>query len=85
MNYHYIYVHVQIIGHMNNNKKKNFTKSDFQVGIKATKQICGKILRKDPIPELEECYALIYREYVRHTKMKGEPKNSEASAMVTQN
>ena len=25
MNYHYIYVHVQMIGHMNNNKKKKKT------------------------------------------------------------
>ena len=33
-------------------------------------QIHGKILRKDPIPELEECYALVHREYVRHTTMK---------------
>jgi hypothetical protein len=74
-----------MIGHMNKKKKKFFSKSDFQVGIRATKQICGEILKKDPIPELEECCALVCREYVRHTKMKGEPKNSEASAMVTRN
>ena len=61
-----------------------FSKFDFQVGIRATKQICGEILRKDPIPKLEECYALVRREYIRHTMMKGEPKNSEALAMVTQ-
>ncbi|KAJ8636976.1 hypothetical protein MRB53_011243 [Persea americana] len=48
-------------------------------------QIRGEILRKDPIPELEECYALVHREYVRRTTMNGEPENSEASAMVTRN
>ena len=82
MNYHSIYAHVQMIEYMN--KKIFFSKSDFQVGIRATKQICGEILRKDPIPKLEECYALVRREYIRHTMMKGEPKNSEALAMVTQ-
>ena len=25
-------------------------------------QVRSKILRKDPIPELEECYALVHRE-----------------------
>ena len=35
-------------------------------------QLIGiKTLRlTDPIPELEECYALVHREYVRHTTMK---------------
>ncbi|KAF1899596.1 hypothetical protein Lal_00019724, partial [Lupinus albus] len=46
-------------------------------------QICGEILRKDPSPELEECYALFRKEFVRHTTMNGEPGNSKASAMVT--
>ena len=27
-------------------------------------QVRGEILRKDPIPELEECYALVHREDV---------------------
>ena len=40
----------------------------------------GEILRKDPIPELEECYALVH-----HGVMNGQLENYEASAMVTQN
>ena len=28
------------------------------------KQVCGEILRKDPTPELEKCYALVRREDV---------------------
>ena len=48
-------------------------------------QVCGDILRKDPIPELEECYALVRREDVRRGVMNGQPENSEALAMVTQN
>jgi hypothetical protein len=48
-------------------------------------QIRGEILRKDPTPELEECYALVRRESVRHTTMKEEDENSEASAMATRN
>ena len=48
-------------------------------------QICGEILRRDPIPELEKCYALVCHEYVQRTTMKGEPKYSEALAMVTRN
>jgi hypothetical protein len=28
------------------------------------KQIWGEILRKEPVPELEECYALICRESI---------------------
>ena len=45
----------------------------------------GEILRKDPIPELEECYALVRHEDVRRRVMNGQSKNSEASAMVTRN
>ena len=45
----------------------------------------GKILRKDPIPELQECYALVHREDVRRGVMNGQLENSEASAMVTWN
>ena len=42
-------------------------------------------MRKDPIPELEECYALVRREDVRCGVMNGQLENSEASAMVTRN
>ena len=49
------------------------------------KQVCGEILRKDPIPELEECYALVCREDVRRGVMNGQLENSEASTMVTRN
>ena len=48
-------------------------------------QVCGEILRKDPIPKLEEFYALVRRKDVRHRVMNGQLENSEASAMVTQN
>ena len=45
----------------------------------------GEILRKDPIPEYEECYALVRREDVRLGVMNRQLENSEASAMVTRN
>ena len=45
----------------------------------------GEILRNDPIPELEECYALVRREDVRRGVMNGQLENSETSAMVTRN
>ena len=48
-------------------------------------QVRGKILRKDPIPELEECYALVRREDVRRWVINGQLENSEASATVTRN
>ncbi|CAL5368280.1 unnamed protein product [Camellia sinensis] len=48
-------------------------------------QIRGEILRKDPVPNLEECYSLIRREVVRRTTLKGESENTEASAMVAKN
>ena len=48
-------------------------------------QVRGEILRKDPIPELEECYALVRREDVRRGVMNRQLKNSEALAMVTRN
>ncbi|XP_072062323.1 uncharacterized protein [Arachis hypogaea] len=44
-------------------------------------QIRGDILRKYPIPELEECYSLVRHESVRLTTMKGEPEKPEASAL----
>ena len=48
-------------------------------------QVRGEILRKDLIPELEECYALVHREDVQRGVMNEQLENSEASAMVTQN
>ena len=48
-------------------------------------QVHGEILRKDPIPELEECYALVRREDVRCGVMSGQLENFEASAMMTCN
>ena len=48
-------------------------------------QVCSEILRKDPIPKLEKCYALVRREDVQRGVMNGQLENSEASAMVTQN
>ena len=49
------------------------------------KQVRDEILRKDPFPELEECYALVRREDVRRGVMNGQLENSEASTMVTRN
>ena len=58
----------------------------FLVGLEGDfKQVRGEILRKDPVPELEECYALIRREDVRRGVMNRQLENSEASAMVTRN
>ena len=45
-------------------------------------QVRGEILRKDPLLDLEECYALIRREAVRHASMKVESDNLDTSAMV---
>ncbi|KAL5760887.1 hypothetical protein ACOSQ2_019725 [Xanthoceras sorbifolium] len=50
----------------------------------AFEQVQGDILRKDPIPDLEECYALVRRETVRQTTLKGECDTSDISAMVAQ-
>ena len=47
-------------------------------------QVRGEILRKNPVPDLEECYALIRREAVRHASMKVESENPDTSAMVVQ-
>ncbi|RVW80173.1 Retrovirus-related Pol polyprotein from transposon TNT 1-94 [Vitis vinifera] len=55
----------------------------FLVGLDGDfEQIRGKILRKDPLPDLEECYALIQREVVRHASMKAESDNPDTSTMV---
>jgi hypothetical protein len=48
-------------------------------------QIRGEILRKDPVPGLEECYAFVRREDLRRGAMNGQQTNSEASAMAAQN
>lgn len=48
-------------------------------------QIRGEILRKDPIPELESCYALVRRESVRRTTMAKESEEVEPAAMATRN
>ncbi|KAL5856502.1 hypothetical protein ACOSQ3_003960 [Xanthoceras sorbifolium] len=50
----------------------------------AFEQVQGDILRTDPIPDLEECYALVRREIVRQTTLKGECDTSDISAMVAQ-
>ena len=58
----------------------------FQAGLEGDfKQVRGEILMKDPILELEECYALVRREDVQRGVMNGQLENSKASAMVTQN
>ncbi|KAF2298179.1 hypothetical protein GH714_016810 [Hevea brasiliensis] len=48
-------------------------------------QIRGEILRKDPVPKLEECYLMVRRVSVRHATMNGELEKSEAAAMVSRN
>ena len=47
-------------------------------------QVRGEILHKETIPDLEGCYALVRREVVRKSTLKGEYENSKASAMVAQ-
>lgn len=44
-----------------------------------------EILRKDLVPNLEECYSLVRREEVRSITLKGDSKASEPSAMVARN
>ncbi|KAL5752068.1 hypothetical protein ACOSQ2_022575 [Xanthoceras sorbifolium] len=57
----------------------------FLVGLDgAFKQVRGEIFCKDLIPDLEECYALVRREAVRQTTLKGEYDTFDISAMVTQ-
>lgn len=48
-------------------------------------QVRGEILRKDPVPGLEECHGLIRREAVRHDTLKREARHSEATTVVTRN
>ena len=58
----------------------------FLVGLEGDfEQVRGEILRKDPISELEECYALVRRKDVRRRVMNGQLDNFEASVMVTRN
>ncbi|KAJ8622745.1 hypothetical protein MRB53_031274 [Persea americana] len=45
-------------------------------------QVRGEILLKETIPDLDGCYALVRREVVRKSTLKGEYENSEASAML---
>ena len=45
----------------------------------------GEILRKDPLPSLEECYTLVRCEAVRHATLNGGYDNSKSSAMVARN
>ncbi|KAL5733314.1 hypothetical protein ACOSQ2_033006 [Xanthoceras sorbifolium] len=57
----------------------------FLAGLDGTlEQVRGEILRKDPIPNLEECYALVRREAALQTTLKGEYDTSDISAMVAQ-
>ncbi|XP_071694725.1 uncharacterized protein [Rutidosis leptorrhynchoides] len=48
-------------------------------------QIRGDILRKESIPTLEECYAILRREANRQTTFKGDSENTENVAMVARN
>ncbi|XP_068655767.1 uncharacterized protein [Aristolochia californica] len=45
-------------------------------------QICGEILRKDPILDLEEAYAYVRRDSVRRTTLHNEVDRVETFAMV---
>ncbi|KAL6342501.1 hypothetical protein AAG906_012094 [Vitis piasezkii] len=45
-------------------------------------RVRGEILRKDHLPDLEKCYALIRREAVRHASIKAESDNPDTSAMT---
>ena len=55
----------------------------FLVGLDGDfEEVRAEILRKDHFPDLEECYALIRREVVRHASMKTESDNLDTSVMV---
>ncbi|KAH0688955.1 hypothetical protein KY289_016313 [Solanum tuberosum] len=45
-------------------------------------QIRGKILRKDPVLELEECYSMVRCESFWHATMNGDLEKSKAATMV---
>ncbi|KAH0765388.1 hypothetical protein KY285_001259 [Solanum tuberosum] len=54
----------------------------FLVGLDSEfEQIRGEILRKDPVPELEECYSMVRRESIRHATVNGDLEKSEATTM----
>ena len=46
------------------------------------KQVHGEILHKDPVLDLEECYALVRWEAIHHATLKGESDNPETSAII---
>ncbi|KAG5545139.1 hypothetical protein RHGRI_017567 [Rhododendron griersonianum] len=48
-------------------------------------QVRGEVLRKDSLPVLEECYALIQREAVRRATLNVESENIDSSVMVARN
>lgn len=48
-------------------------------------QVRGDILRKESIPSLEECYALIQRKANRKITFKGESETMETAAMIARN
>ncbi|KAF7135695.1 hypothetical protein RHSIM_Rhsim08G0252300 [Rhododendron simsii] len=48
-------------------------------------QIHGEVLRKEPVPDLDECYALVRREAVRRATLNGESENLETSIMLACN
>ena len=48
-------------------------------------QVRGEILRKEPVPDLEECYALVRREAARRTTLNRESENLEVSEMLARN
>ena len=55
----------------------------FLVGLDGIfEQICGEILRKEPVLDLEDCYALVRREAVHHSTLNSGYENSESSVMV---
>ncbi|KAH0753649.1 hypothetical protein KY290_023919 [Solanum tuberosum] len=45
--------------------------------------VWGEILRKDLVPELEECYSMVSRESVWHATVNGDLEKSKATAMVS--
>ncbi|PON51273.1 hypothetical protein PanWU01x14_217420 [Parasponia andersonii] len=44
-----------------------------------------KVLKKVLVPNMEECYSLVWHEVVLHTTLNKEAQNIEASAMVARN
>ena len=48
-------------------------------------QIYKKILRKEQVPDLEECYSFVRHEAVHHNTSKGKFENLKAFSMVVRN